>query len=387
MSKSGMPRDAMMSLDVVHPNAAGIDIGNAAHYVAVPPDRDAEPVRTFECFTEELHNNSFRPTEEICVLRTYWRQRDEHVKSARASLQRMQKVLTEMNVQIANVITDISGVTGMAILNAILGGERDRYKLAALADPRVQASQEEIAKSLEGNWRPELLFILRQQMQTYGAYQKRIEECDEALAAHLMTMEDKAEPGSQPPLPKAGKRAGGNAPQFNLRGELYRISGIDLTRIDGINVMIAQTLVAEVGLDMSKWPTEAHFASWLGLCPDNKITGGKVYHRGSRHVENRAATAFRLAATSLWRSKTYLGAKFKRLRATLGAPKAITAMAHTLATPGISHASVRPGLRRQRQAVLPAALSTTANQLDAEEGQRFRPRHHPGGGPCGKLSF
>jgi len=265
-----MPRDAMMSLDVVHPNAAGIDIGNAAHYVAVPPDRDAEPVRTFECFTEDLHNNSFRPTEEICVLRTYWRQRDEHVKSARASLQRMQKVLTEMNVQIANVITDISGVTGMAILNAILGGERDRYKLAALADPRVQASQEEIAKSLEGNWRPELLFILRQQMQTYGAYQKRIEECDEALAAHLMTMEDKAAPGSQPPLPKAGKRAGGNAPQFNLRGELYRISGIDLTRIDGINVMIAQTLVAEVGLDMSKWPTEAHFASWLGLCPTTK---------------------------------------------------------------------------------------------------------------------
>ncbi len=113
--------------------------------------------------------------------------------------------------------------------------------------------------------------------------------------------------------------------------ELHRISGIDLTRIDGINVMIAQTVVAEVGLDMSKWPTEAHFASWLGLCPNNKITGGKVYHRGTRHVENRAATAFRMAATSLWRSKTYLGAKFKRLRAHLGAPKAITAMAQTLA--------------------------------------------------------
>jgi transposase len=349
MSKSAMQRDEMMSLDVVHPNAAGIDIGNATHYVAVPPDRDAEPVRTFECFTEDLNkmadwlaqcgivtvamqstgvywlpvyeilvqrglevflvnarhtknlpgrksdvqecqwlmklhtygllNNSFRPSEEICVLRTYWRQRDDHVKSASASIQRMQKVLTEMNVQIANVITDISGVTGMAILNAILRGERDRYKLAELADPRVKASKEEIAKSLEGNWRPELLFVLRQQMQIYGAFQKRIEECDEALASHLMTMEDKAEPGSQPQTPKAGKKAGGNAPQFNLRGELYRISGIDLTRIDGINVMIAQTIVAEVGLDMSKWPTEAHFASWLGLCPDNKITGGKVYHR------------------------------------------------------------------------------------------------------------
>jgi transposase len=401
MSKSAKPREEMMSLEVVHPNAAGIDIGNAAHYVAVPPDRDAEPVRTFECFTEDLNkmadwlaqcgivtvamqstgvywlpvyeilvqrgfevflvnarhtknlpgrksdvqecqwlmklhtygllNNSFRPTEEICVLRTYWRQRDDHVKSASASIQRMQKVLTEMNVQIANVITDISGVTGMAILNAILGGERDRYKLSELADPRVKASKEDIAKSLEGNWRPELLFVLRQQMQIYRAYQKRIEECDEAIEAHLKTMEDQAEPGSKPQTPKAGKKAGGNAPQFNLRGELYRISGIDLTRIDGINVMIAQTIMAEVGLDMSKWPTEAHFASWLGLCPDNKITGGRVYHRGSRHVENRAATAFRMAATSLWRSKTYLGAKFKRLRANLGAPKAITAMAHTLA--------------------------------------------------------
>jgi transposase len=401
MSKSAKPREEMMSLEVVHPNAAGIDIGNAAHYVAVPPDRDAEPVRTFECFTEDLNkmadwlaqcgivtvamqstgvywlpvyeilvqrgfevflvnarhtknlpgrksdvqecqwlmklhtygllNNSFRPTEEICVLRTYWRQRDDHVKSASASIQRMQKVLTEMNVQIANVITDISGVTGMAILNAILGGERDRYKLSELADPRVKASKEDIAKSLEGNWRPELLFVLRQQMQTYRAYQKRIEECDEAIEAHLKTMEDQAEPGSKPQTPKAGKKAGGNAPQFNLRGELYRISGIDLTRIDGINVMIAQTIMAEVGLDMSKWPTEAHFASWLGLCPDNRITGGKVFHRGTRHVENRAATALRMAATSLWRSHSYLGAKFRRLRSRLGAPKAITAMAHSLA--------------------------------------------------------
>jgi len=179
----------------------------------------------------------------------------------------MQKLLTQMNVQIANVITDISGVTGMAILNAILGGERDRYKLAELADPHVKASKAEIAKSLEGNWRPELVFVLRQQMQIYGAYQKRIEECDEALAAHLRTMEDQADPGSKPQTPKLGKKAGENAPQFNLRGELYRIIGTDLTRIDGINVMIAQTIVAEVGLDMSKWPTEAHFASWLGLCP------------------------------------------------------------------------------------------------------------------------
>jgi transposase len=393
--------DWKLNLDVVHPNAAGIDIGNQAHYVAVAPDRDGEPVRRFECFTEDLRrlaawlkacgvetvamqstgvywlpvyeilaeagfrvflvnarhtknlpgrktdvqecqwllqlhtfgllNDSFRPPEEICILRAYWRQRSEHVAAASACIQRMQKVLTEMNVQLANVISDISGLTGMAIIQAILAGERDRYKLADLADARIQASREEIAKSLEGNWRPELLFLLRQQLKLYQTYQAQIAECDEALAAHLRTFEDKVGPGSAPPPQKPGKRAGGNAPSFNLHRELYRISGTDLTRIDGINVMIAQTIIAEVGVDMNRFPTESHFASFLGLCPDNQITGGKVFRRGTRNVENRAATALRMAASSLWRSKTYLGAKFRRLRTRLGAPKAITAMAHALA--------------------------------------------------------
>jgi transposase len=395
-------QDWSVNLDVVHPNAAGIDIGNESHYVAVPPDRDAEPVRQFACFTEalqqmaawlkscgidtvamqstgvywlpvyeilteeglqvflvnarhtknlpgrktdvqecqwllQLHtfgllNNSFRPPEEICVLRAYWRQRAEHVASASTCIQRMQKVLTEMNVQLANVISDISGLTGLAIIQAILAGERDRYKLADLANFRIQASREEIARSLEGNWRKELLFILQQELNLYQTYQQQIAECDTALAAHLQTLEDKVEPGSQPPAAKANKRAGGNAPtSFDLRGELYRVSGTDLTQIDGINIMNAQTIIAEVGVDMSRFPSEAHFASFLGLCPDNQITGGKVLRRGTRHVENRAATAFRMAATSLWRSKTYLGAQFRRLRARLGAPKAITAMAHMLA--------------------------------------------------------
>jgi len=395
-------RDWTLNLDVVHPHAAGIDIGNESHYVAVPPHRDAEPVRQFACFTEDLQrmaawlkscgidtvamqstgvywlpvyeiltehglrvflvnarhtknlpgrktdvqecqwllqlhtfgvlNNSFRPPEEICVLRAYWRQRAEHVASASACIQRMQKVLTEMNVQLANVISDISGLTGLAIIQAILEGERDRYKLADLADVRIQASREEIARSLEGNWRKELLFILQQERNLYQIYQQQIAECDTALAAHLQTLEHKVEPGSQPPAAKANKRAGSNAPtSFDLRGELYRISGTDLTQIDGINIMNAQTIIAEVGIDMSRFPSEAHFASFLGLCPDNQITGGKVLHRGTKHVENRAATALRMAATSLWRSKTYLGAKFRRLRARLGAPKAITAMAHMLA--------------------------------------------------------
>ena len=152
------------------------------------------------------------------------------------------------------------------------------------------------------------------------------------MDAHLQSLEDRIRPGSQLPPAKANKKAGSNAPtSFDLRGELYRISGTDLTQIDGINVMNAQTIIAEVGVDMSRFPSEAHFASFLGLCPDNRITGGKVLRRGTKHVENRAATALRMAATSLWRSKTYLGAKFRHLRARLGAPKAITAMAHTLA--------------------------------------------------------
>jgi transposase len=395
-------REWSLNLEVVHPNAAGIDIGNESHYVAIAPNRDPNPVRQFACFTEDLHrlaewlkscgidtvamqstgvywlpayeilaeqglevylvnarhtknlpgrksdvqecqwllqlhtfgllNNSFRPPEEICVLRAYGRHRAEHVTAAGACIQRMQKVLTEMNVQLATVISDISGLTGTAIIQAILNGERDRYKLADLADPRIHATREEIARSLEGNWRKELLFILQQERNLYQTYQQQIAECDTALAAHLQTLEDKVEPGSQPPAAKPSKRAGSNAPTgFDVRGELYRISGTDLTQIDSINIMTAQTIIAEVGVDMSRFPSEAHFASFLGLCPDNQITGGKVRHRGTRDVQNRAATALRLAASTLWRSKTYLGAKFRRLRARLGAPKAITAMAHMLA--------------------------------------------------------
>ena len=306
-----------------------------ARHTKKPPGRKTDVQECqwlLQLHTFGLLNNSFRPPEEICVLRAYWRQRAEHLASASTCIQRMQKVLTEMNVQLANVISDISGLTGLTIIQAILAGERDRYKLADLANFRIQASREEIARSLEGNWRKELLFILQQELNLYQTYQQQIAECDTALAAHLQTLEDKVEAGSQPPAAKANKRAGGNAPtSFDLRGEFYRISGTDLTQIDGINIMNAQTIIAEVGVDMSRFPSEAHFASFLGLCPDNQITGGKVLRRGTRYVENRAATAFRMAATSLWRSKTYLGAKFCRLRARLGAPKAITAMAHMLA--------------------------------------------------------
>ena len=389
-------------LEVVHPRAAGIDVGNSAHYVAVRPDCDPEPVRRFECFTADLHrlanwlqscgvktvalqstgvywiplydileehgfevylvnarhtknlpgrksdvqesqwllklhtygllNNSFRPPAEIRVLRTYWRQRAQHVSGAATCIQRMQKALTQMNIQLANVISDLSGVTGQMIVRAIVGGERDPRKLAELSHPRIQASRGQIAESLEGNWRQELIFVLQQEIEMYDTYQRRISECDQQLQKHLAAFADTVPPPAKQELPpkKKGKRNKNN-PHFHLADELQRITGVDLTRIDGVDVMVAQTLVSEVGLDMSRWKTEAHFASWLGLCPDNRISGDKVLARGTRHVVNRAATALRMGASTLLRSQTYLGAQYRRLRSKLGAPKAITAMAHRLA--------------------------------------------------------
>jgi transposase len=389
-------------LEVVHPRAAGIDVGNSAHYVAVRPDCDPEPVRRFECFTADLHrlanwlqscgvktvamqstgvywiplydileehgfevylvnarhtknlpgrksdvqesqwllklhtygllNNSFQPASKIRILRTYWRQRAQHVSGAATCIQRMQKALTQMNIQLANVISDLSGVTGQMIVRAIVGGERDPRKLAELSHPRIQASRGQIAESLEGNWRQELIFVLQQEIEMYDTYQRRISECDQQLQKHLAAFADTVPPPAKEELPpkKKGKRNKNN-PHFHLADELQRITGVDLTRIDGVDVMVAQTLVSEVGLDMSRWKTEAHFASWLGLCPDNRISGDKVLARGTRHVVNRAATALRMGASTLLRSQTYLGAQYRRLRSKLGAPKAITAMAHRLA--------------------------------------------------------
>src|SRR5262245_8015743 len=405
-------RAADPGLDVIHPNAAGIDVGNSAHYVAVRPDRDPDPVRRFDCFTADLHRladwlqqcgvttvalqstgvywlplydildgrglevylvnarhtknlpgrksdvqesqwllklhtygllrNSFYPAAAIRVVRTYWRQRADHVRAVSTCIQRMQKVLTQMNIKLANVISDLSGWTGQRIVRAILAGERDPQQLAALSHPGIHASRQTIAKSLEGTWRADLLFVLQQAVTMYDAYLQRIEECDHALEQHLKSFADKAadttDAGASPatkgharPRITRRRKAGGHTPQFDLGRELHRISGVDLTRIDGIDVGVAQTVISEVGLDMSRWEDEHHFASWLGLCPDNRITGGRVLRRGTRHVINRAATALRIAATTLLRSQSYLGAQFRRFRGKLGAPKAITAMAHKLA--------------------------------------------------------
>ncbi len=287
--------------------------------------------------------NSFHPPAEIRVVRTYWRQRGDHVHAVSTCIQRMQKALTQMNIQLANVISDLSGGTGQRIVRAMLAGERDPEKLAALSHPGIHATRQTIARSLEGTWQPDLLFVLQQEVAMCDAYLQRIAEYDQALEQHLKGVADKvadtlSDAESQTPSrktrrsgPKRCRKAGSHAPQFDLGRELHRISGVDLTRIDGIDVGVAQTVISEVGLDMTRWKTEAHFASWLGLCPDSRITGGKVIRKGPRHVVNRAATALRLAATTLLRSQSYLGAQYRRLRARLGAPKAITAMAHKLA--------------------------------------------------------
>jgi transposase len=254
------------------------------------------------------------------------------VIGAATCVQRMQKALTQMNIQLANVISDLSGVTGQMIVRAIVAGERDSRKLAELSHPRIQASRGEIAKSLEGNWRQELIFVLQQEIAMYDSYQRRVVECDQQLQKHLTRFVDTVPPQAKNEVPpkKKGKQNKNN-PHFQLADELQRITGVNLTRIDGVDVMVAQTLISEVGLDMGRWKTEAHFASWLGLCPDNRINGDKVLARGTRHVVNRAATALPLGASTLLRSQTYLGAQYRRLRSKLSAPKAITAMAHRLA--------------------------------------------------------
>jgi transposase len=254
----------------------------------------------------------------------------------------MHKALTEMNVQLGTVLSDLSGVTGMSILRSIVAGERDGNKLAEFRDARVKASAETIAKSLEGTWRPEQLAILRRQLADWDHVQQQIQACDGDLQAMMKQMPDAAAvPPTQPPAdtdqkrPKRGRKKNGkssrNEPQFDLQSELQRMTGVDLTRIDGVQANTVQTVITEAGMDMSRWETERHFVSWIGLSPRNDLSGGKVLNRKTRKVVSRLATALRMAATTLRQSDSYLGAQFRRFRTRLGAPKAITAMASKLA--------------------------------------------------------
>ena len=308
---------------------------NARHVKNVPGRKSD----VLDCqWLQELHTfgllrGSFRPEDEICVLRAYWRHRDNLIKAASAHIQQMQKALLQMNLQLHHVISDVTGVTGLAIIRAILAGERDPQRLAAFKDHRIKASVETIAKALEGDYRTEHLFVLNQALELHDFYAGKIAACDRAIEAQLRGMESKVPEPKEPlgPSRQQHKKPARNEPVCDLRGELHRLLGVDLTSIPGIQATTAQTLLSELGTDIGKWKTEKHFASWLGLCPGVKITGGKAYKTRTRRVVNRAATALRLAAQAVGRSKTALGAFYRRLKTRLGAPKANTATAHKLA--------------------------------------------------------
>ena len=390
------PGKSAQALTITHPNAAGIDIGSASHYVAVPPDRDNEPVREFHSYTADLYalanwlkacgvdtvamestgvywiplfeiletrgfkvllvnarhvknvsgrksdvldcqwlqqllsygllSAAFRPTDQICVLRSLWRQRAMLLRLQAKHVQHMQKALTQMNIQLTNTISDVVGETGQKILRAIIAGERDSQVLAALKHPRIHASQEDIAKSLQGHWRSEHLFALKQALAAFDFIGTQLAECDQEIEQHLHTLH--AHEG----LPaKAITRKRRNAPQFDLRTQLFKVCGVDLTRIDGIDVSTALAVIAEIGTDMSRFPSVGHFTSWLGLCPGTKITGGKVMSGKTKRVANRAALALKMSAAALSRSQSALGAYYRRMCARMDKPKAVTATAHKLA--------------------------------------------------------
>ena len=295
--------------------------------------------------TYGLLSGAFRPEDEIRRLRSYLRQRAMLVEHAARHVQHMQKALTQMNVKLQHVIRDITGKTGMDIIEAIVQGERSPRRLARLRDPRTKSDERTIARSLQGHWRKEHLFELAQALELYRTYQAKIaecdqervrpgasatrSECDQEIEAQLERFEDRSD--GEPPAPNGKRRNQKNAPRFEVQGQLYRMTGVDLTRIDGVEAYTALKVISEVGTDMTRWPNAKHFASWLGLSPNNRITGGKVISSKTKASANRAAAALRLAANALHRSDSALGAFLRRKKAHLGAPKAITATAHKLA--------------------------------------------------------
>ncbi len=306
-----------------------VKLVNARHVKNVPGRKtdilDCQWIQQLHSFG--LLNGSFRPNDQICELRTCVRQRERIIKSAARHVNRMQKALNEMNIQLHHVITNITGVTGMKIIKAIVDGERDAQKLAEFRDTRIRSNSQTIIKALEGDYRREHLLVLKQELESYEFYQKQIAECDKVIEG-LYEGFDKQNTDE---LSNNKKKKNKNTPNFNARKSLYNIAGVDFTIIPGLNEASVQTIISEVGLDMSKWPTEQHFASWLGLCPNNKITGGKVFSTKTRKVINKASNAFRLAVLSASKGQSAIAGFFKRLKGRLGGPKAITATARKLA--------------------------------------------------------
>lgn len=396
-------RQRLEDLTCVHPNAAGLDIGSEEIVVAVPPDRDPQPVRVFRTFTPDLHTlvewlvacgidtvamestgvfwipiydlleqhgirpalvnarhvktvpgrksdwndaqwlqklhalgllrGSFRPDAEIVTLRTLARYRAEVIERRAPHINHMQQALKQMNIQLNVVLSDITGVTGLAILRAIVAGERDPARLAELRNPACKASIAEITKALTGTWQEAALFVLQQALDFFDYYTAKLAACDAELERQYQTMESRAQPNAPlPDLPRAkpGSKSK-NEPNFNVRAQMARILGVDLVAVMGLSASSVQTIISEIGTDMSKFPSVKHFCSWLGLAPRNDISGGKVLRSRTMKVRSRANQAFRDAAASVGRSDSSFGAYYRSMRARLGPQQAIVATAHKIA--------------------------------------------------------
>jgi transposase len=386
----------------LHPDAAGLDIGSAEIWTAVPSDRDPEPVRPFATFTPDLYaladwlkacrittvamestgvywipvyeileargfqvylvnarhlknvpgrksdvldcqwiqqlhsfgllSASFRPEADMCTLRAYLRHRANLLESRATEIQHLQKALQQMNVQLTQVLSDITGETGFAIIRRIVAGDRDPVALAQLRHPTCKHSAEDIAKALTGNYRAEHVFALKQALAVYDFLTTQLQECDAEVARQYQALKPRIDP-EQHPLPPSTKKNSHckNAPSFDVRTPLYRAAGVDLTAVDGLNEASAQEFLSETGTDMSRWPTDKHFCSWLHLAPHNDISGGKVLRSRILKGRNRAAQVLRLAAQSVGRSHTAMGAFHRRMTAKFGPERAVVATAHKLA--------------------------------------------------------
>jgi transposase len=283
--------------------------------------------------TYGLLQGSFRPEDAYCVLRTYLRHRDELVGARSTQCQHMQKALLQMNVQLPHVLSDVTGVSGLAIIDALLKGERDPAVLATLVHRNVRAPASAIQAALKADYRTEHLFVLQQAYELYQVYEAKIAVCDEQIVREIASLPAQVDPVLKPlPARKVGRQPSTDKMAgVDLRPQLYEKFGVDLTGIEGIGVLTGLVLLTEVGPNLSRFRTEKHFCSWLGLCPDNRISGGKVLSSRTRRVINRASDALRLAASTLERSQTALGGFARRMKARLGAAEGITATAHKLA--------------------------------------------------------
>ncbi len=302
-----------------------------------------------------LLHASFRPPAAVCAVRSLVRHRESLVRTGCEHLQRLQKALDQMNVQVHHAVSDITGETGLAILDAIVAGERDATVLAKLRNYRCKKSESEIAAALRGDWKPEHLFVLRHCLEAWRYHQTLVAQCEAEMQGYMKVLETQ----TSAPLPPPPKRATTPQPNEPLRRMLFEKFGVDLTAVDGVAAQTALTFLSEVGPDLSKFASAEHFASWLGLCPDNRISGGRKLAVATRKVTNRLAVALRMAAQSLYRTESPLGDFFRRMRAKLGTAAAVTATAHKIAR--VLYAMIRyrkpfdpdklgdPQIRRQRK--------------------------------------